>query len=246
MLLLSIALALGLGPLPEPGLDLPSAPGPQDTLWMRHQVRVPASHLYVVTHRSGLLSFMGHEHAIIPMDWDGAACLPDPVVAGARGVLVLRTPSLVIDSDSARSLAELGGGPGGDDVNDIQQTLLDEGHLAAEAHPEIRLESTVEEVLAGEAEGASGLGIRSRLTVRGKTREYVHRAWMEELEEGTLRIDGALEVRQTDFGIEPESVFGVVKVSDPVDLHFRLILTPSDQSCVPDSLPPPDPERNPE
>jgi len=237
MLPLFTFLILGLAIVPDLELDSPPALEPQDTLWIRYQVQVPASDLYVVTHKSGFLSFMGHEHAIIPMEWDGAACLPDSVAAGARGVLVLRTPSLVIDSDSARSLAGLGSGPGADDVNDIQETLLDEGHLAAETHPEIRLESTVEEVLVGETEGESNLGIRSRLTVRGQTQEYVHRSRREEVGEGILRIDGALEVRQTDFGIEPESVFGVVNVSDPVDLHFRLVLAPTGQGCVPDSLP---------
>ncbi len=266
MLPLFVALTLGLGLQPvwgeaaSPPVDWvqmtvgPSgavreailSPDPhQDTLWTRHRIRVEASDLYVVTHRSGLLSFLGHEHSIIPMDWEGEACLPDSMVPGARGLLTLSTPSLIIDSDSARNLAGLGKGPGEADRNDIQETLLDESHLSAEGYPEIRLESTVEEVLAGASEGTgkgeSEVRLRSRLSVRGMTREYPHEVRVERTGDGGLQIAGTLEVRQTEFDIEPESIFGMVKVSDPVDLHFRLVTAPTGQSCSPDSIPIPNP-----
>ena len=196
-----------------------------------------ASDVYVVTRKSGLFSFLGHEHAIVPMEWSGSLCVASPQKPGARGFVLIRTPSLVIDSDSARALAGLGDGPGEDDVEEIQRKLLDPSNLAAEAHPEIRLESTVE----GMGEGEGQLRMRTRLTVKGQSREFEHPAEIGGVEGGeapggALRIRGTLEIRQTAFGIEPASVAGVVNVEDEVELHFDLVTTPTGSAC--ESSPP--------
>jgi hypothetical protein len=238
-LLASVLLLLGsLLRGPEP---LPHPEGPrQETSWERHEVDVAASDVYVVTDKSGLLSFLGHEHAIIPMDWSGEICVPSPMEPEAWGSILIRTSSLVIDSDSARGLADLGDGPGEDDVEEIQKKLLDPSNLAAEAHAEIRLESTAEGVGQGEGQ----IRLRTRLTVKGQTREFEHPATIGGAEGGqapggALRIRGTLEIRQTAFGIEPASVAGVVNVEDEVELHFDLVTTPTGSACTP---PPREPE----
>ena len=203
--------------------------------WERHSIDVSASDVYVVTHRSGLLSFLGHEHAIIPMEWSGELCVPNPMGPGAGGAILIRTPSLIIDSDSARVLADLGEGPGEDDVEEIQRTLLDGENLAAETHPVIRLESTVQ----GTREEEDGwLPVQTRLTLKGQTREFQHSVDVgptgrEGGPAGALHIHGVLEVPQTAFGIEPASVAGVVNVADEVELHFRLRTIPTGESCEP-------------
>ena len=47
---------------------------------------------------------------------------------------------------------------------------------------------------------------------------------IESPNDGTTRLSGVLRVRQRDFGIEPESKAGLVKVSNDVDLHFLLVV----------------------
>lgn len=184
-----------------------------------------ASRLYLVTHRAGLLSFLGHEHGIVPLEWEAQLCLADPIPAGGHGALTLRTQSLRIDSDSARAVAGLGKGPGSDDVLVIQRRMLDSDHLAAEQYPEIRLEA----IAAAPEEGGQVL-VRGTITMRGVSRA-IDLPVRVERSEGGIHLSGSLTIRQRDFGIEPESIAGVVKVSDEVDLHFSLVAVPTERSC---------------
>jgi hypothetical protein len=187
------------------------------------------SWLVVVTHRSGLLSFLGHEHAVVPGEWSVELCLADPVPAGARGRIEIPTAALVLDSDSARALAGLGGGPDSAKVRELQANMLDADHLDAVAFPTIRLE-------AAALEGARDGTVRTRvaITLHGVTREVEVPVRVEGAGEGRLRLSGQVEIRQRDFGIEPESIAGVVKVSDEVDLRFRLVAARTERACTPE------------
>lgn len=191
-----------------------------------YAIDVSSSTLYVVTHKEGLLSFLGHEHAIVPTEWTGTLCLADPVPAGARGSLILRTASLVIDSDSARTRAGLGSGPSASDVRDIQRKMLDADHLAADSFPEIRLD-----VVAVQAEADGRVQARATVLLHGISRDADLTVTVEPRPQGGILLQGRLTIRQTDFGIRPETVAGVVKVSDPVDLHFGLVAEPTGRPC---------------
>jgi pimeloyl-ACP methyl ester carboxylesterase len=190
-----------------------------------------ASSLWIRTHRAGLLSFLGHEHAIIPLDWSATVCAADPVPASAHGSVMIRTGSLEIDSDAARALAGLGDGPGEDDRAELSANLLGPDGLDAEAHPDIELR--VDSVAPDDDGAFEGF---ARLTVRGVTRDIP--IALEEVQsspDGRLTLAGRTTVRQRDFGIEPESVAGVVKVADEVDLHMRLVAAATEGACEPGS-----------
>ncbi len=213
-----VALASAIGALPRAA----------QTTTHTYVVRRDASSLYVVTHRAGLLSFLGHEHAIVPLDWSARLCLADPVGSGSSGSLAINSASLVVDSDSARALAGLGGGPGADDRRDIQAKMLDADHLDAEAFPEILLELTVMESTDSNPIVAEGT-----LDLHGTERGVRVPVTVEPAADGTLRLSGTLRIRQRDFGIEPESRAGVVKVSNDVDLHFSISAEATDAPCRP-------------
>ena len=185
------------------------------------------SFLFFVVHKAGLLSFLGHEHAIVPGEWRAELCLAEAIPRSAHGRLVIQSRSLVIDTDSARSLAGLGGGPGEDDVLEIQRKMLDAEHLDAQAYPEIVLNI---DSVAGDSERS--LVASGRFTLRGITRDVSVPVRIERPDDGTTRLSGALRIRQRDFGIEPESKAGLVKVSNDVDLHFLLVVAPTDQPCA--------------
>jgi polyisoprenoid-binding protein YceI len=181
----------------------------------------------VVTHRSGLLSFLGHEHAVLVPDWSGELCWSEDPPARGRGALRADARTLVIDSDSARSLAGLGGGPSAGQLRTIRRKLVDADHLAIEQYPSILLDSMV--VVQGEADGWVAAGL---LTIRGVARPVRVPFTVARPDGGSLRLSGTLPVLQSAFGIRPESIAGVVRVSDRVDIHFDLVAVPSNRACA--------------
>jgi hypothetical protein len=209
-----LALAAG-GPVSAQGSPLRAYRGDRD-----------GSHVLVVTHRSGLLSFLGHEHAIVAGEWTAQACVPRAGVAGAHASFAVPTRSLVIDAPIGRALAGLGKGPSESDVRSIQAKMLDAEHLDAARYPELRLESTrITET------GPEKLDVQARLTIHGTTREVRFPALLERLEGDALRLTGSFSVLQSDYGIRPTTVAGVVRVVDRVDLRFALRLAPTGGAC---------------
>jgi polyisoprenoid-binding protein YceI len=186
-----------------------------------------ASQLYVVVHRAGLLSFLGHEHAIIPMQWSADLCLADGIPEGAHAALVLQTNTLVIDSDSARALAQMGGGPDDQARQEIHDRMLDSEHLDAEQYPEIRLD-----LVASAPPEGNRVTVRGAVSLHGVTRNVEFPVTFQRSNAGRLVLSGTLRIRQRDFGIEPESKAGLVKVSNDVDLHFRLTALPTEAACT--------------
>jgi hypothetical protein len=212
----ALELALGLALVAAAGTHAQQARAQQEGLHA-YELDAGESWLVVVTHRSGLLSFLGHEHAIVPSEWSADLCLAEPVPTGAGGTLDIPTAALVIDSDSARALAGLGGGPDADKVRELQDKMLDAEHLDAQGFPRIRLEARAQQA----ADGGTTVA-RVDLTLHGVTRELEAPVAIEADGEGRLLLSGELRIRQRDFGIEPESIAGVVKVADPVVVRFRI------------------------
>jgi hypothetical protein len=185
-----------------------------------------ASQLYVVTHKAGLLSFLGHEHAIVPMAWHADLCLADPIPDGAHATLVVPTDSLVIDSDSARTLAGLGRTPPRDERRQVQDKMLDAKHLDAARFPDVRLDLRAVGALAN-----GKLTVQGTLRLHGVTRSVKLPVGVRHGDAGRLVLSGTLRIGQRDFGIQPEAVAGVVKVANEVDLHILLAVRPTARVC---------------
>lgn len=196
-----------------------------------YQADQSGSQLYVIVHRAGLFSFLGHEHAIVPQDWTASLCLADPIPEGAHATLSLRTSTLVIDSDSARSLAHLEGGPSDADRRDIQDRMLDADHLDAARYPEIRLD-----VAASAPQNGDRVMVGGTITLHGVTRSVELPVIVQGGLGGPLVLRGTLRIRQRDFGIEPESRAGLVRVANEVDLLFSLLVDPTGSPCSPSQV----------
>jgi len=199
-----------------------------------------ASRIYVLTHRSGLLSFLGHEHSILVNDWSGGICWAPEAPIGGRGLIRADVRTLTIDSDSGRALAGLGSGPSPERGQSLQQKMLDAAHLDADSFPEINLDSLT--VVASEGERLTLTGVLSLHGVSRRVEVELVAAPVDApmVPEGAAatpvaaaayRLRGQLTISQRAFGIEPESIAGVVKVSDDVDIHFDLIATPAVGGC---------------
>lgn len=195
-----------------------------------------SSSVVAVTGRAGLLSFLGHEHAIRAPEWSATLCLDPDRHGRGRADLSVVAASLEVDSDTARALADLGDGPGEDDREEIRTKMLGPENLAAEEYPEIRIEavSTADDAGAPDGEAMEELPVAVAVTVRGRRVEYEGEVAFARASDGTVRIEGEVEIELRDFGIEPESVAGVVNVANEVDLLLRLFARPTAERCSPE------------
>jgi polyisoprenoid-binding protein YceI len=78
-------------------------------------------------------------------------------------------------------------------------------------------------------EGGGKLKLRGTLTIKGASREVEIPVTVQRRPNEELWFTGNLTFRQSSFGIRPESIAGVVKVADNVDMHVRLLARPADR-----------------
>ena len=190
-----------------------------------YTIDIAASRIYVVTHRTGLFSFLGHEHAILAREWSGTLCWARTAPLRGYGTITVATAALAIDTDSARAVAGLGRGPSANQVRELQEKMLDRDHLDAATYPRITVH--VRQITAA---ADQQLVVKGELRVRDRTRAVEFPVQLTTLSD-SMRFRGVLRVPQSGFGIRPESVAGVVRVADVVDIHFDLLGVVTGQSC---------------
>jgi len=195
---------------------------------VRFELERSQSHLYVVTHRAGALGFLGHEHAILATEWSADLCFDPaaPASSPVRAEITVPTKALRIDTEEGRRLAGLDKGPGPHDVRKLQQKVLAAENLAAERYPSLHLKATS---VTGGAGGK--LQIQGSFTLRGITETVRFPVTIASQQAGTVRLSGQFRVKQSTFGIKPESVSGVVNVADAVDVRFEILAKPTGKGC---------------
>ena len=160
--------------------------------------------------KSGAFSFAGHTHEV-----------EAPI---ASGVVQLDTddPSRnnVRLEFNATAMRVTGRGEPPDDVPKVQQIMLSEQVLDVKRYPAITFEST--SVTAKGSAVALDLSVTGKLTIRGKT-QAVTAPVAVKLAADRLTATGKFVVKQTDFGITPISVGGVVKVKNELNIAFTIV-----------------------
>ncbi len=159
--------------------------------------------------KEGAFSFAGHTHEV-----------DAPVARGdVRLDVEMPSRSEVRLQFNAADLRVTGKGESADDVPKVQQTMLSEQVLDAKKYPTITFEST--NVALRGATPSLDLSVTGRMTIHGVTKTITAPV--------AVRIDGAMltatgrfTLKQTDFGIKPVSVGGVVKVKDELTLTFSI------------------------
>jgi hypothetical protein len=161
------------------------------------------SKLHVYVYRGGLAARLGHNHVLSAPRFDAYVHVPDDNPARARFDLLLPLNALVVDDPQQR--AEVGGSFAGErsasDISGTRRNMLGERGLHAEQYPLVHIKSVA---IAGD------------WPVLLADVAITHGA-------GKLTVTGSLSLRQTDFGIEPFSLFGgVLSVQDAVAMEFAL------------------------
>ncbi len=167
----------------------------------------PGDSLVVVrVYRGGRLARLGHDHVVSSREPRGFVDADK-----GRADLYVAVESLAVDDPARRAAAGFESTPSESDIAGTRSNML-EKVLEAERFPFVVLRVRALEQDAVQAE----------LSLHGVTRPLRIPAKIERGAE-RIGISGSFAINQTDFGIEPFSVFGgALAVQDRVDLSFTL------------------------
>jgi polyisoprenoid-binding protein YceI len=174
------------------------------------------SRLTIQVGRAGLFKFAGHEHEVLARSFSGRI-LADPEA--------LERSSVALSFESA-ALEVSGRDEPAEDVPKVQEAMLGPKVLDVARFPEISFQSTR---VAGKTVGSRvyELEIQGELTVRGVVRPLTLPLRVE-LANDRLVASGRTSLRQSDFGITPISVAGVVKVKNELAIDYEIVARAED------------------
>lgn len=195
--------------------------GSQTSYHVEHE----RSYLLAVVGVAGVLSSLAHEHAVLATEGDAEICFSPEDVERSHVRFTVPTDSLRIDTPRARELAGLDPSWPNDKTRaDLQEKMLSERFLAAERYDTMSFTSRK---VSGSADE---LWLEGDFTLRGRTNRVAFPVQVTRGDDG-LHLRGGLTVKQTDFGMEPESIAGVVKVADAVEVRFEILARPDGEGC---------------
>jgi polyisoprenoid-binding protein YceI len=162
--------------------------------------------------KAGVFSFAaGHTHEVVAPSITGtiAVDISDPAQSNVR---------VTID---ASALKVTGKGEPADDVPKVQETMSGTQVLDVQRYPQITFAST--SVAFKNYTGAAlDVVVTGQLTLHNVTRSIVVPVAIR-LEGDTVTATGRFPVKQTDYGIRPVSVGGVVSVKDVLNISFTIV-----------------------
>ena len=169
--------------------------------------------------RAGRAARFGHNHVLSAPEFDGFFYLASDGTAASRFDLALRLDQLVFDLPEHR--AELGQAFAStispEDTASTRNNMLGDNNFQAARFPVLRIQS---QQIVGEA---PKFAVKVAVALHGQTREMWTPLTVTGLPE-RLAVQGALVLRQSDFGIKPFSVFGgMLAVHDEVVVEFNLV-----------------------
>jgi polyisoprenoid-binding protein YceI len=131
-----------------------------------------------------------------------------------------------LEFDAAAMRVSGKGEPPGD-VPKVQEVMLSEQVLDVRRYPKITLDSTGVSSVQGKADTTPNptmfdLTVAGNLTLHGVTKPFKAPVDVR-LDGGMLTATGKLSIKQTDFGIKPISVAGVVNVKDALNITFTIV-----------------------
>lgn len=159
--------------------------------------------------KSGAFSFAGHTHEVEAPLTSGVVHL-DPDVPSHSDVRL---------EFNAAAMKLTGKGEPPADVPKVTQAMLGDQVLDVKRYPTITFEST--SVTARGALPALDLSVAGKLTIRDTTKPVTASVAVK-VDGPMLTATGKFTIQQTDFGIKPISVGGVVKVKDDLTITFTI------------------------
>jgi polyisoprenoid-binding protein YceI len=182
------------------------------------------SHLMAISHRMDTFSIVRTDHTFAPAEWTVSLCLDlqHPTATGFKATVDIKAASLRVDDADDRDLAGVAGPVDAAASAVLRRRLLGPEGLDAARHPEIRWRSssvTQPAVANPIAEGA--------LTLHGITRPVGAVFEIKPAAGGQVGLTGGFTLRQSDFGLPPETADG----DDEIRVRFDLQATATGKPC---------------
>ena len=168
------------------------------------------SHATIDVGKSGAFSFAGHTHEIDAPIKSGVVHLDTDMPSRS---------DVRLEFDAA-ALRVTGKGEAADDVPKVQQTMLGEQVLDVKRFPSIIFESI--SVTGKGVPPALDLVVTGRMTIHGVTKPVTAPVSVK-AGGRSVTAGGRFVIKQTDFGIKPISIGGVVKVKDELAIAFSIV-----------------------
>jgi polyisoprenoid-binding protein YceI len=175
-----------------------------------YQIDGGKSRVTIDVGKSGVFSFAGHKHEVSGPIESGSVEIDPDNLSASHVSLAIATGSLKVSGADEPPA----------DRPKVQEAMESDQVLGVARYPRITFESTS---VTANRKGTPTLDVvvAGRLTIREVTRPVsvpVH----VQLGDRSLTATGRFSVRQTEFGIKPISVGGVVTVRDRLDIAFSI------------------------
>lgn len=194
-----------LPPLPVPGAE-------------HYVVQAALSDVRFLVYRAGALASFGHDHVIQAKDIKGDVYLASDIRASGFS-LSLPVASFVVDEPAARAVEgpDFAKQPSAAAIEGTRKNMLGPGVLDADHFPEVHIRSV--SFLGPDW----GLDATVRIELHGTARDVTIPIAVSHNGD-TLSVNGAFELKQSDFGITPFSALGGgLQVADMLRVRFHLV-----------------------
>lgn len=181
-----------------------------------YEVDPAASTLTIHVGKAGLFKFAGHEHEVTAPVSSGRIEADAADLARSSVTLTFRAADLRVSGKDEPPA----------DLPKVQEAMIGPKVLDAARFDTIRFTSRT---VVGRAlpDGVYDLRLEGDLELHGVTHAITVPVRVRRAADGTLSAEGTAVVRQTDFGIKPVSVAGVVNVKNELGLTFRVQARPA-------------------
>lgn len=194
-----------LPPLPVPGAE-------------HYMVQAGLSDVRFLVYRAGALASFGHDHVIQAKDIHGDVYLTQDFQASGFS-LTLPVAGFVVDDPAARSVEgpDFAKQPSAAAIDGTRKNMLGPDVLDATRYPEVHIRSVK---LLGPDWGPDAT---VRIELHGVARD-VSVSIAVQRGGDSLSVNGAFDLKQSDFGITPFSALGGgLQVADTLRVRFHLV-----------------------
>ena len=200
---------------PQRPANFPTAiyanPDPQSSLY---KVDSANSIVRIKVLRGGAMAKFGHDHIVASRDIQGYLLLGDD--NSCRADFYAPLNQLIVDDPVLRSDAKLLTTPSEKDIAGTKTNMLIS--LQAQEFPFVQLQSLD---CAGVMDGQP---VATNIGLHGIFQEQQLIMAVAQPNSNSFVISGSFAILQTDFGIEPFSVFnGLLKVEDRLEISYQLL-----------------------
>jgi polyisoprenoid-binding protein YceI len=178
-------------------------------------VDAAASTFVISVGKSGLFSFAGHSHEVLAGSFEGRVVADEAELGKSSVSLKFEMAKLQVSAKDEPA----------EDLPKVQEKMAGAEVLDVTRFPTATFESTSVEGRQS-PDGSWNLKLTGNLTLRDKTQSIVLPMRLQKTD-GVLTATGQVVLKQTDFGISPVSVAGVVKVKNELGVDYKIVARPA-------------------